>query len=74
MHTVPQIKDRFTIKDFFYYSEALIFTHPLVCKFLCGLIFMGHPVASCSVVVSVHDKMNVFRSRLKIHYLIFSGS
>ena len=44
MHTVPQNKDKFTINNLFYCCEALIFTHPLVYKFLCGLIFMGHPV------------------------------
>ena len=44
MHTVPQNKDKFTISNLFYYCEALIFTHPLVYEFLCGLIFMGHPV------------------------------
>ena len=44
MHTVPQNKDEFTISNLFYYCEAHIFTHPLAYKFLCGLIFMGHPV------------------------------
>ena len=44
MHTVPQNKDEFTINNLFYCCEALIFTHPLVYEFLCGLIFMGHPV------------------------------
>ena len=44
MHTVPQNKDKFTINNLFYCCEALIFTHPLVYEFLCGLIFMGHPV------------------------------
>ena len=44
MQTVPQNIDKLTINNLFYYCEALIFTHPLVYKFLCGLIFMGHPV------------------------------
>ena len=44
MQTVPQNKEKFTINNLLYCCEALIFTHPLVCKFLCGLIFMGHPV------------------------------
>ena len=39
-----QNKDKFTINNLFYCCEALIFTHHLVYKFLCGLIFMGHPV------------------------------
>ena len=44
MHTVSKNKDRFTINNLFYCCKALIFTHPLVYEFLCGLIFMGHPV------------------------------
>ena len=44
MPTVPQNKDKFTINKLFYCCEALIFTHPLVYEFLCGLIFMAHPV------------------------------
>ena len=44
MHTVSQNKDKFTINNLFYCCNALIFTHPLVYNFLCGLIFMGHPV------------------------------
>ena len=44
MQTVPQKKDEFTSNNLFYHFEALIFTQPLVYKFLCGLIFMGHPV------------------------------
>ena len=44
MHTVPQNKYKFTINNLFYCCEALIFTQPLVYEFLCGLIFMGHPV------------------------------
>ena len=44
MHTVPRNKDKFTINNLFYCCEALIFTQPLVYEFLCGLIFMGHPV------------------------------
>ena len=48
MHTVPQNKDKFTINNLFYCCKALIFTHPLVYEFLCGLIFMGHPV--CGLV------------------------
>ena len=44
MHTVPQNEDKFTINNLFYCCEALIFTHPLVYEFLCGLIFMGHPL------------------------------
>ena len=44
MHTVPQNKDKFTINDLFYCCEGLIFTHSLVYEFLCGLIFMAHPV------------------------------
>ena len=44
MHTVPQNKDKFTINNLFYCCKARIFTHPLVYEFLCGLIFMGHPV------------------------------
>ena len=44
MHTVPQNKDKFTINNLFYCCKALIFTHPSVYEFLCGLIFMGHPV------------------------------
>ena len=37
-------RDKFTINKLLYCCYALIFTHPLVYKFLCGLIFMGHPV------------------------------
>ena len=44
MHTVPQNKGKFTINNLLYCCKALIFTHPLVYEFLCGLIFMGHPV------------------------------
>ena len=44
MQTVPQNKDKFTINNLFYCCKALIFTHPSVYEFLCGLIFMGHPV------------------------------
>ena len=44
MHTVPQNKDKFTINNLFYCCEGLIFTQPLVYEFLCGLIFMAHPV------------------------------
>ena len=44
MHTVPQNEDKFTINNLFYCYEALIFTHPLVYEFRCGLIFMAHPV------------------------------
>ena len=44
MHTVPQNIDKFTVNSLSYCCEALIFTHPLVYEFICGLIFMGHPV------------------------------
>ena len=44
IHNVPQNKDEFTINNLFYSCEALIFIHPFVHEFLCGLIFMGHPV------------------------------
>ena len=44
MHTVSQNKDKFSINNLFYCCEALIFTQPLVYEFLCGLIFMTHPV------------------------------
>ena len=46
MHTVPQNKDKFTINNLFYCCKALLFTQSSVCEFLCGLIFMGHPVSS----------------------------
>ena len=44
MHTIPQIKDKFTINNLFYCCKGLIFTQPLIYEFLCGLIFMAHPV------------------------------
>ena len=44
MHTVPQNNYKCTIHGILYCCETLIFTQPLVYKFLCGLIFMGHPV------------------------------
>ena len=44
MQSVPQNKDKFTINKLFYCYTALIFTQPLVYEFVCGLIFMGHPV------------------------------
>ena len=44
MHTVPQNNYKFTTNNIFYCCETPIFTQPLVYKFLCGLIFMGHPV------------------------------
>ena len=44
MHTVPQNRDKFTINNLFHCCEALISMHSLVYEFLCGLIFMGHPV------------------------------
>ena len=44
MYTVPQNKDKFTINDLFYCCKVLIFILPLVYEFLCGLIFMAHPV------------------------------
>ena len=44
MHTVPQNKDKFTIDYIFYCCKALLFTQSSICEFLCGLIFMSHPV------------------------------
>ena len=44
MHTVPQNNHKFTINNISNCCETLIFTQPLVHKFLCGLIFMGHRV------------------------------
>ena len=49
MHIVPQNRDKFTINNLSYYCKALIFTHPLVHEFQCGLIFMGHPVTDIAV-------------------------
>ena len=46
MHSVPQNKDKFPINNLFYCCKALLFTQSSVCEFLCGLIFMGHPVFS----------------------------
>ena len=44
MHSVPQNKDKFPINNLFHCCKALLFTQSSVCEFLCGLIFMGHPV------------------------------
>ena len=49
MHTVPQNNHKFTINNKFHCCKTLIFTHPLVYKFLCSLIFMGHPVHHNSI-------------------------
>ena len=40
----PLNKNRFTINNLVHCCEAIIFTHPLVYRFMCGLIFMAHPV------------------------------
>ena len=66
MHTVPQKKDKFTMNNLFYCCEALIFTHPLVYKFLCGLIFMGHPVFSNRLYSKVHGCINhiIFQKKM----------
>ena len=44
VYSVPQNKGEFTINNFFYCCEGLIFTHPLVYQFLCGPKHMGTPV------------------------------
>ena len=44
MHTVPQNKGKFTMNNLFYCCEVLIVTYSFVYEFLCGLIFMAHPV------------------------------
>ena len=59
MHTVPQNRDKFTTNNLFYCCKALIFTQPLVYEFLCGLIFMGHPVIKRSGVLLHKNKMKL---------------
>ena len=73
MHIVPQNKGKFTMNILFYCCKALIFTHPLVNEFLCGLIFMAHPVYAvrylfhdfnlnfepCATVISRKSTMSV---------------
>ena len=70
---VPQNKDKFIIYNLFHCCEALIFTHSLVYEFLCGLIFMAHPVYAvrylfhdfnlnfepCATVISRKSTMSV---------------
>ena len=59
MHTVSQNRDKFTSNNLFYCCKALIFTQPLVYEFLCGLIFMGHPVIKRSGVLLHKNKMKL---------------
>ena len=72
MHTVPQNKDEFTINNLSYCCEALIFTQPLVYEFLCGLIFMAHPVRTLKCIqvssISKLGKLLLHNIVCRIHF------
>ena len=59
MHTVPQNNYKFTIYNIFYCCKTLIFTQTLVYEFICGLIFMGHPVRISKLTPVFHHLPSV---------------